>query len=113
MNETQLQKNHNYPIYTADSKIHSDRRFVNMGDRNSGGSHWCAFYVKNNKSFYFDSFGSHPDKFLIKQLPKPKIYHNYKIQDINSKLYGSHCLYFFYLFERMNYYDTISKIYFD
>ena len=77
-----------------------------------GGTHWCAFYVKNNKSFYFDSFGFQPDKFLLKQLPKPIKYHNYKIQDINSKLCGSYCLYFFYLIERMNYYDTILKMYF-
>ena len=28
-------------------------------------------------------------------------------------LCGSYCLYFFYLMEQMNYYDTILKIYFD
>ena len=59
------------------------------------GSHWTAFYVKNNKSFYFDNFGGQPDKFLLNQLPKPIINHNYKIQDIYSKLCGSYCLYFF------------------
>ena len=78
-----------------------------------GGSHWVAFIVKGNKSFYFDSFGGQPDKFLLKQLPKPIIYLNYKIQDINSKLCSSYCLYFFYLFERMNYYDAILKLVFE
>ena len=77
-----------------------------------GGSHWCAFCVRDNKSFYYDSFGGHPDKFLLNQLPKPIIYHNYKTRDKNSKLCGSYCLYFFFLIEKMVYYDAILKMYF-
>ena len=113
MNESQLQKVYNYDIYPRDSKIYSDKGFINIDNGAQGGSHWTAFYIKNNKSFYFDSFGGAPDKFLLKQLPKPIIYHNYKVQDINSKLCGSYCLYFFYLIERMNYYDSILKMYFN
>ena len=113
MTESQLQRVYNYSIYPRDSKIYSDKGFVNIGNYQNGGSHWCAFYIKDNKSYYFDSFGGQPDKFLLKQLPKPIIYHNYKIQDINSKLYGSYCLYFFYLIERMNYYDAILKLVFE
>ena len=78
-----------------------------------GGSHWICFIVTDKKSYYFDSFGGSPDKFLLNQLPKPIIYHNYKIQDINSQLCGSYCLYFFYLIEIMNYYDAILKMYFE
>ena len=113
MNESQLQRVYNYSIYPRDSKIYSDKGFVNIGNYQNGGSHWCAFYIKDNKSYYFDSFGGQPDKFLLKQLPKPIIYHNYIIQDINSQLCGSYCLYFFYLIERMNYYDAILKMYFN
>ena len=113
MNESQLQRVYNYPIYPRDSRIYSDRGFINIGNYQNGGSHWCVFYIKDNKSFYFDSFGGTPDKFLLKQLPKPIIYHNYKIQDIDSQLCGSYCLYFFYLIERMNYYDTILKLVFE
>ena len=112
MNESQLQKIYNYPIYPRDSKIYSDKDFVNIDDGRMGGSHWTCIIVKDNKSYYFDSFGGQPDKFLLKQLPKPIINHNYKIQDINSKLCGSYCLYFFFLIERMNYYDAILKMYF-
>ena len=113
MNESQLQKIYNYPIYPRDSKIYSNKGFVNIDNGSQGGTHWNCFILKDNKSYYFDSFGGKPDKFLLKQLPKPIIYHNYKIQDIYSKLCGSYCLYFFYLIERMNYYDTILKMYFD
>ena len=113
INESQLQRIYNYSIYPRDSKIYTDRGFVNIDDGSQGGTHWTCFIVKDNKSNYFDSFGGAPDKFLLNQLPKPIIYHNYKIQDINSRLCGSYCLYFFYLIDRMNYYDTVLKIYFE
>ena len=113
MNAFQLQKIYNYPINPRDSKIYSDKGFVNKDDGRMGGTHWKCFIVKDNKSYYFDSFGGQPDRFLLNQLPKPIIYHNFKIQDINSKLCGSYCLYFFYLIERMNYYDAILKMYFE
>ena len=113
MNESQLQKSYNYAIYPRDSKIYSDKGFVNIDNGVQGGTHWSCFCIKDNKSYFFDSFGGQPDKFLLKQLPKPIIYHNYKIQDINSKLCGSYCLYFFYLIERMNYYDVILKMCFE
>ena len=111
MNKTQLQKIYSYRIYPRDSKIYSDKGFVNF-DNGSMGGIYC-FIVKDNKSFYFDSFGGQPDKFLLNQLPKPITYHNYKIQDINSKVCGSNCLYVFYLVGRLNYYDTISKLVFE
>ena len=113
MNESKLQKIYNYPIYPRDSKIFSDKGFVNNDDGSMNGTHWTCFIVKDTKSYYFDSFGGAPDKFLLKHLPKPIIYHNYKIQDMNSKLCGSFCLYFSYLIERMNYYDAIIKMYFE
>ena len=113
MNESELQKVYKYSIYPRDSKIYSNQGLVNIDNGSMGGSHLNCFIVKDNKSYYYDSFGVQPDKFLPDQLPKPIIYHNYKIQDVNSKLCGSYCLYFFYLIERTNYYDTVLKTYFD
>ena len=112
MNESELQKVYNYPIYPRDSKIHSYKGFVNIGNGQLGGTHWVCFITEDNKSYYVDSFCVQLDKFLLNQLPKPLIYHTYKTQGINSKLCGSYCLYFFYLIERMNYCDTIIKMYF-
>ena len=86
MNESELQRVYNYPIYPTDSKIYSDKGFVNIDNGSMGGSHWVCNIVKDNKSFYFDSFGGAPDKFLFNHLPKPIIHHIYKIQDINSRL---------------------------
>ena len=95
MNESQLQKIHKYPIYPRDSKIYSDKGFVNIDDGSQGCSHWTCFIVKDNKSYYFDSFGGHPDKLLLSQILKPTIYQNYKRQDINSKLCGSYFFVFY------------------
>ena len=78
-----------------------------------GGSHWTCFYITYNKSFCFDSFGGQPDEFLSNQLPKPMTYHKYKKQDTTFKLCGSSCLYFFYLIERMKYYDATLKLVFE
>ena len=66
------------------------------------GTHWCCFTKKDKKAFYFDSFGGQPDKFVLIQLPKQIIYHNYKIQAINSKICGTNCSFFFFN-ERLHY----------
>ena len=55
-----------------------------------GVTHWMCFIVKDNKSFYFVSFGGQPAKFLLGHLPIPIINHIHKIQVINSKLCGSY-----------------------
>ena len=112
-NESELQRSYNFPIYPRDSKIYSDKRFVNKDIGSQGGTHWTCFYIKDNKSNYFDSFGGQPDKFLPNQLLKPINYHNYKIQDENCKFCGSYCLYLFYLNKRLKYYDTIIKLVFE
>ena len=109
MNESQLQRIYNYPIYPRNSKIYTDKGFVNIDNGFQGGTHWTCFIIKDSKSYYFDSFRGAPDKFLLNQLTKPIIYHNYKIQDINFHLCGSYCLYFFYLIERMKYYDCVFE----
>ena len=65
LSESVLQRVYCYPIYPRDSKINSDKGFVNIDDGSQGGSHWVCFIVKVNKSFYYDSFGSQPDKCLL------------------------------------------------
>ena len=49
MNQSQLKRFYIHPIYPRDSKIYSDRGFVNTDNGSQGGTHWTAFYVKNNK----------------------------------------------------------------
>ena len=102
MNKSELQRVYNNKIYPRDSRIYSDKGFVNINNGSQAGTHWTCFIVEDSKSYYFDSFRGQPDELLVKQLTKLIKNQNYKIQDINSNLCGSYCLYFFYFFERMN-----------
>ena len=86
MNESDLQRVYNYPIYPKTSKMITDTGFVNVDNGSQGGTHWVCFLIKDEEPFYFDSFGGAPHKFLFKQLSKPIIYHIYKIQGIKSIL---------------------------
>ena len=63
MNESDLQRVFNFSIFRRDSKLYSDIGFVNIDNRGMGGSHWTCFYIKDNKSLFFDSFGGTPGKF--------------------------------------------------
>ena len=49
MNESELQRVYNYPIYPRDSKIFSDRGFVIIDNGSQGGTHSTCFIVKDNK----------------------------------------------------------------
>ena len=73
-----------------------------MGENN----HETCFYLKDYKSLFFDSFGGAVDKLIFKQLTKPITFNKCKIQDINSTLCGTYCLYFFYLKGRMSFYNA-------
>ena len=64
MNESELQRVYIYPIYPRDSNTYSDKVFVNLDNGSQGGTHWSCFYIKDNKSFYFGSFGGLPDEFF-------------------------------------------------
>ena len=69
MNKFELQRVYKYPKYPRDSKIYSDKVFVNIVNSGMGGSHWTCLVKKDKKSHYFDSFEGQPDNFLPNQLP--------------------------------------------
>ena len=96
MNESELRRVHIYKNYPTDGIITTNKGFVTINNGRMGGTHWTCFIIKDNKSYYFDSLGGAPDKFLLNQSHKSIINHNYKIQEKYSKLCGSFCLYFFH-----------------
>ena len=53
MNESELQKIYNYPIYPRDNKIYSDKGFVNIDNGRLNGTHWTCFYIRDKKNFLF------------------------------------------------------------
>ena len=48
MNESELQRIYNYPICPRDSKIITDKTFVNIDNGSQGSAHWICFIVKDN-----------------------------------------------------------------
>ena len=50
MKGSESQKVYNYSIYPRNSKIYSDKGFVNIDSGSQGGTHWTCFYIKDNKS---------------------------------------------------------------
>ena len=65
INERDLPKIYKYKIYPSDLKITSDKGFVNIDNGEESGSHWTCFYIKDKKSFYFDSFVDHQINFYL------------------------------------------------
>ena len=46
MNESQLGRIYNYSTYSRDSKVYSDKGFINIDNGSPGGTHWTCFYSK-------------------------------------------------------------------
>ena len=79
MKGSELQRYYNYPIYPRVSKIITDKGFINLDDGRMEATPWGCFTVKDNNFYYSDNCGGQPGKFLLKQISKPIIYHNYKM----------------------------------
>ena len=100
-NENDISQVYNYPIYPRDMELYSDRGFAKIDIGLMVGHLWTCVIKKDNKSFYFDYFGTHSEKFISQQLQKPINYHNFKNRDLKSKLYKKYCFYFFYKNEKL------------
>jgi len=78
----------------------------NLSPHDEEGSHFIAITRRNNKLFYFDSFGSKcTNKNLLefmKQYKLPIEYNQTKIQDDSSSLCGYYCLYFLHEYFKKN-----------
>ena len=69
---------------------------INLQDLNQVGSHWTCYRKRNDKIFYFDSYGVAYIPDIIKnQYPKHKFICNiYRIQSLDSNQCGRFCILF-------------------
>ena len=51
MNESELQRVCNYPIYPQDFKVYSSRGFVKIDNGSQSGTLWTCFIVEDKKSY--------------------------------------------------------------
>ena len=73
MKEYELKRVFIYQIKARYSKTNRDKEFVKTDNREQGGTDWTVFYIKDNKSFYFDLSGGQPYTFSLNQIPTPVI----------------------------------------
>ena len=83
---------------------------INYNNSNQPGSHHVAFISKNNKRYYFDSFGFEPQQEIIKRY-SPLRTSNYQVQAYNTELCGQLSLLVIYLISKgFNFEDIILTL---
>ena len=79
-------------IYKNESMI------VNLDNSSGKGTHWICFFKKDNKIYYYDSFGVKPPIQLVEYFAKQnksEVYYNIdKYQNFDEIICGHLCLEF-------------------
>ena len=71
----------------------SECGILNLNLSHETGSHWTCWFKKNEKKYYFNSFGLPPPKELINYLGSPVLYSTFQLQDLNEQNCGKWCLF--------------------
>ena len=84
-------------VYSRDnlpSKIKDGTYVTNLDENSDIGTHWVAWYVKNNDITYFDSFGvEHTPNETIKFIGSKNIIANiFRIQAYDTIMCGYFCI---------------------
>ena len=67
---------------------------VNLDDSTGPGQHWVCYFINNNESFYFDSYGLEPPNEVFDYLKNgPLHYSTNEIQERGTVICGHLCLY--------------------
>ena len=71
---------------------------INLGDSETGGTHWVALYVENKRGCYYDSYGMiYPDE--VKAFCKELIYNVKDQQHLTDTHCGYYCMGFLHYME--------------
>ena len=91
--ENQSRFNGVYSRYNLPNKIKDGVYVINLDELYDNGTHWIAFYVKNNDITYFDSFGvEHIPKEIKAFIKNRNIKTNiFRIQAYDSIMCGYFC----------------------
>lgn len=85
---------------------------LNLDGAPGRGTHWVAWYTKNNYKLYFDSFGVQPPNELIDYLHSPIFYNTERVQPDGEVICGHLCLYVLSkLSGRKNLQEIINDLY--
>lgn len=79
-----------------DKPLKNECGIINLGDLQSGGTHWTCYMKNHNKVIYFDSFGDAPPPLELEKYLKMNqgiLYNNYRYQQYDDPpICGHLCL---------------------
>ena len=79
----------------------------------NNGSHWCAWFIKNNENYYFDSFGLKPPLELIDYLGNnlDEInFNSFQFQKPGTVICGHLCLYILSQYQKLPFEQILSNL---
>ena len=94
------------------NSLHNGLYICNSDTSSRGGEHWFLVFVTDEKIYFFDSFGNHPEYFSIGNelysSERDLIYFPIQLQSSTSSVCGHFCIFFsFFLCRKYN----LQKIY--
>jgi len=57
------------------------------------GTHWTSLFIKDKKSYYFDSYGFPPTQEVKEYCTGDREYNSFEIQKYNEVICGHYCIY--------------------
>ena len=92
--------------------LNSECMIINIDHSSNEGTHWTCLFIRNEVSFYFDSYGFEPTLEVIEYCKEPRYYSSYPIQKMNEVICGHYCIYVLYrLSHGDNFYDICDELY--
>ena len=85
---------------------------LNMDDSEGQGTHWVSLFIKDNKSYYFDSFGFEPP-IEVRGYCRGKdgYFSTYKIQARDEIICGHYSIYVIYMLSRdQSFHDILHEL---
>ena len=83
-------------VFVRDSLPNKPKRkecgVLNLPDSSGNGTQWAAWFKRNGKNYYFDSFGIQPPIELVSYLRPPILYNTEKIQSSEQVFCGHLCI---------------------
>jgi hypothetical protein len=85
---------------------------LNIDHSENNGTHWTCLSIRDDKLYYFDSYGFPPPLEVADYYEgKNRFYNSFKIQQYNEVICGHYCIYVLYrLSNGCNFYDILDEL---
>jgi len=80
---------------------------INIDHSKNEGTHWTSLFIKNDISYYFDSYGFPPTVEVEKYCTGPRFYNSFQIQKNNEVICEHYCIFILYGLNNGSQFDDI------